>query len=75
MKPNIQTVGSFIQIWPRQSVPIMTRKNTPVGIDMSSVVSMNGPPSAGAQPLVNMWCAHTSAERPESAAIAPTAVR
>ena len=54
MKPNIHTVGSFIQILPRHSVPMSTRKNKPVGIEINSVVNMNGPPSVGAQPVVNM---------------------
>ena len=75
MKPNIQMVGSFIQTLPRQRVPTNTRKKMPVGMEMSSVVTMKGPPRVGAQPEVNMWCAHTSAESPQSATIAPTAVR
>ena len=39
----------------------------PVGMEMISVVTMNGPASAGAQPVVNMWCAQTMMERAEMA--------
>ena len=35
------------------------RKMMPVGMEMSSVVSMKGPARSGAQPVVNMWWAHT----------------
>ena len=47
----------------------------PVGIEISSVVTMKGPPNVGAQPDVNMWCAQTNADSPHSATMAPTAVR
>ena len=50
MKPNIHTVGSFIQMLPRHSVPTSTRKKMPVGIEINSVVTIKGPPRAGAQP-------------------------
>ena len=39
------------------------RKMIPVGIEISSVVSMNGPARFGAHPVVNMWWAHTMMDR------------
>ena len=45
-----------------------------MGIEMSSVVSMKAGFSPGAQPVVNMWWAHTSADSvviPTSPMIAP----
>ena len=48
-------IGSLVQILPRHSVPIMHKKMMPVGIEMSSVVNMNGSANDGAQPVVNMW--------------------
>ena len=44
---------------PFHMVPMMHRKMIPVGIDISSVVSMNGAARLGAHPVVNMWWAHT----------------
>ena len=57
---------------PRQMVPMRQRNSTPVGIEISSVVSMNGFANVGAQPVVNMWCAHTMIPRPAMPIIAPT---
>ena len=55
----MKSMGSRTQILPRQMVPTSTRKMSPVGIEISSVVSMNGPARVGAQPLTNMWWAQT----------------
>ena len=55
INPKSHSVGNFIQMLPRQSVPMRTKKKTPVGIEINSVVNMNGPPKVGAQPEVNMW--------------------
>ena len=57
---------------PRQIVPTRQRKSTPVGIEISSVVSMNGFASVGAHPVVNMWWAQTMMARPAMPSIAPT---
>ena len=54
---------------------MMTRKSTPVGIEISSVVSMNGPLRSGAQPEAYMWCAHTMMLSPTMPTIASTAPR
>jgi len=62
-------------MFPRQIVPMMARKIRPVGIEMSSVVSMNGPSNAGAHPLTNMWCAHTMMLSATIAMIPTTAIR
>ena len=39
----------------------------PVGMEMISVVTMKGPASSGAQPVVNIWCAQTMMESAEIA--------
>ena len=52
--------GSRIQIRPRQMVPSRTRIRSPVGTEMISVVTMNGPFSAGAHPAMYMWWAQTN---------------
>ena len=69
--PKTHTMGRRIHILPRHNVPMSDRMMTPVGIEMSSVVNMNGPLSDGAQPVVNMWCAQTMIESPAMPAMPP----
>src|SRR5579883_344131 len=57
------SMGTVTQILPRQNVPIIARKKNPVGIEISSVSSMNGASSALLEPLKYRWCPHTSALR------------
>ena len=52
-------IGNRVQILPFQMVPMMHRKMMPVGMEINSVVTMKGPARSGAQPVVNMWWAHT----------------
>ena len=40
-------------------VPSVTRKRNPVGIEISSVVSMNSGRMSGLMPLWNRWCCQT----------------
>ena len=42
-----------------QNVPMATRKMNPVGIEISSVVSMNTGRMSGLIPLSNRWCCQT----------------
>ena len=66
-------IGNRVQMLPFHSVPITHRKMIPVGIEMSSVVSMNGPARFGAQPVVNMWWAQTMIDSAAMATKAATA--
>ena len=56
-------IGNRVQMLPFHSVPMVHRKMIPVGMEISSVVSMKGPARFGAQPVVNIWCAHTMIDR------------
>ena len=67
-------IGSRAHTVPLQIVPISTRISSPVGIEISSVVSMNGPFSAGAQPAMYMWWAQTNRLSPTMPAMPITAV-
>ena len=51
----IDMSGMVIQIRPRQSVPTNTKKSIPVGIEINSVVNINGAFSNGAQPEMYIW--------------------
>ena len=42
-----------------QRVPRVTRNKKPVGIEISSVVSMNSGRMSGLIPLWKRWCCHT----------------
>jgi hypothetical protein len=50
----VAIIGMVVQILPRQIVPMTTRKRTPVGTEIISVVSMNGPLRSGAHPEAYM---------------------
>ena len=54
------------------TVPSAARKITPVGIEITSVVAMNGISRKSCMPLVNRWCAHTIMLRNTIARIEPT---
>ncbi len=45
------------------SVPSVTRKRKPVGMEMSSVVSMKSGRMSGLMPLWKRWCCQTKNER------------
>ena len=50
------------RIFAFQKVPERTRKMKPVGMEISSVVSMNSGRMSGLMPLWNRWCCHTKNE-------------
>ena len=57
MKPSAKSMGGSNRSLPFQSVPSQMKKSTPVGIEISSVVTLkNGSSTA---PVANMWCAQT----------------
>ena len=57
--PSVNNMGVFSHILPRHIVPSAARNMIPVGIDINSVRTMNGPCSSLPIPLVNRWCAQT----------------
>ena len=52
-----------------------TRKMKPVGIEMSSVVSMNSGRMSGLMPLTNRWCCQTKKDRMPTPSIPAAAIR
>ena len=61
MKPSANSIGGSKRSLPFHSVPSQMKKSTPVGIEISSVVTLkNGSSTA---PVANMWCAQTLNER------------
>ena len=71
-QPNAITSGVRNQSFPCHSVPMIERKMTPVGIEMASVRIMNGAWRKSAMPDVNMWCAHTTTDKPTIVSREPT---
>ena len=53
------SIGTSKWIFAFQNVPMATRKMKPVGIEISSVVSMNTGRMSGLMPESNRWCCHT----------------
>ena len=58
-KPSANSIGTVNLILAFQNVPMPTRKMKPVGIEISSVVSMNSGRMSGLIPLSNRWCCQT----------------
>ena len=57
MNPSANSMGGSKRSRPRHSVPSQMKNSTPVGIEISSVVTLkNGSSTA---PVANMWCAQT----------------
>ncbi len=52
-------MGTVNLILAFQNVPIATRKMNPVGMEMSSVVSMYSGRMSGFIPLMKRWCCQT----------------
>ena len=57
------SIGTFSRIFAFQNVPIPTRKMNPVGIEISSVVSMNSGRMSGLMPETNRWCCQTKKDK------------
>ena len=57
-----------------QNVPMATRKIKPVGIEMSSVVSMNSGRMSGLMPLTNRWCCQTKNDNMPTPSIPAAAI-
>ena len=54
-----KSIGTSNRIFAFQSVPRVTRKRKPVGIEINSVVSMKSGRMSGLMPLWNRWCCQT----------------
>lgn len=70
---SANNIGTLNRSLPCQIVPTADRKMSPAGIEISSVEARNGLRSTSGMPLVNMWCAQTTAERPAMPHMPPTA--
>ena len=57
--PRANNIGTSYRIFAFHSVPRPTRKMNPVGMEISSVVSMNSGRMSGLIPLWKRWCCHT----------------
>ena len=57
------SIGTVSRIFAFQNVPSATRKMNPVGIEISSVVSMNSGRMSGSMPESNRWCCQTKNDR------------
>ncbi len=55
----MNSIGTLKRIFAFHRVPIATRKMNPVGIEISSVVSMNTGRMSGLMPESNRWCCQT----------------
>ena len=64
MKPTANSIGVVKWIFPPQIVAHHEKILMPVGIAISSVVTIIGTRSQSAMPATNMWCAHT--EKPST---------
>ena len=58
-RPRQKSIGTSNRILALYSVPMPTRKMNPVGMEISSVVSMNSGRMSGLIPLWNRWCCQT----------------
>src|SRR5262252_9599872 len=68
-KPIANIMGVVKRMFPPQSVPSQLNVLIADGIAMTMVDVMNALPSIGCMPLWNMWCPHTTQERPAIAMI------
>ena len=57
------SIGTVSRSFACQKVPSATRKMRPVGIEISSVVSMNSGRMSGSMPESNRWCCQTKNDR------------
>ena len=73
--PRAKSIGTSSRIFAFHSVPRPTRKMKPVGIEMSSVVSMNSGRMSGLIPLWNRWCCHTKNDSSATPIMPAAAVR
>ena len=62
-KPSANSIGVVKLIFPSHSVASQQKTLMPVGIAISSVVTIIGTRSHGAMPATNMWCAQTEKPR------------
>ncbi len=60
--PKAKSIGGSKRIFAFQRVPKVTRNKNPVGIEISSVVSMNSGRMSGLIPLWKRWCCQTKNE-------------
>ncbi len=68
-KPTDHSIGVSKDSDPLHIVPIQLKNFTPVGTAIRKDRSeKNGSSTA---PVANMWCAHTTADRPVMAMVAP----
>ena len=57
--PRQKSIGVSNRIFAFQRVPSVTRKRNPVGMEISSVVSMKSGRMSGLIPLWKRWCCQT----------------
>ncbi len=72
-KPVAHSIGVSKDSEPLSIVPVQLKNFTPVGTAIRKLMKeKNGSSTA---PVANMWCAHTTTDRPVIAIVAPTSVR